>query len=237
MGGNLIDMMQYSRFEHSWGGDLYLWEMIDGYMTDSVSKNLDVEKIVAGKLGSNYAPEHFLCVSHTIEKFDAMCISVLVDIENKISLRGKIESSHPELRSFFRGKQCIVQCAIVALCKLICPDTSGKSSSLSDELDLLIEKEKRVKTVYMYQERFTKLGTTAASIIDSLDLYQMLLDQTTRNNLLLKASELYVNCEYIICALTCLAYFTYKIEMPFLNMVERSTQKDLKNICPSCIVI
>ena len=198
-----------------------------------VSKNLDVEKIVAGKLGSNHVPEHFLCVSHTIEKFDAMCISVLVDIENKISLRGKIESSHPELKSFFRGKQCIVQCAIVALCKLICPDTSGKSSSLSDEFNLLIEKQKRVKTVYMYQERrFTKLGTTAASIIDSLDLYQLLLDQTTRNNLLVKASKLYVNCEYIICALACLAYFTYKIEMPFLNMVERSSQKDLKKYLP-----
>ena len=210
-----------------------LWEMIDGFMTDSVSKNLDVEKIVAGKLGSNHVPEHFLCVSHTIEKFDAMCISVLVDIENKISLRGKIESSHPELKSFFRGKQCIVQCAIVALCKLICPDTSGKSSSLSDEFDLLIEKQKRVKTVYMYQERrFTKLGTTAASIIDSLDLYQLLLDQTTRNNLLVKASKLYLNCEYIICALACLAYFTYKIEMPFLNMVERSSQKDLKKHLP-----
>ena len=95
-------------------------------MTDSVSKNLEVEKIVADKLGSNYWPEHFLCVSHTIEKFDAMCISVLVDIEKKISLREKIESSYPELKSFFRGKQCIVQCAIVALCKLISPDTSGK---------------------------------------------------------------------------------------------------------------
>ena len=48
----------------------------------------------------------------------------------------------------------------------------------------------------------------------------MLLDQTTRNNLLVKAPKLYINSEYIICALTCLAYFTYKIEMPFLNMVE-----------------
>ena len=74
--------------------------------------------------------------------------------------------------------------------------------------------------MYKYQERrFTKLGTTAASIIDSLDLYQMLLDQTTRNNSLVIASKLYVNCEYIIYALTSLAYFTFKIEMPFLNMV------------------
>ena len=62
-----------------------LWEMFDGLMTDSVSKNLDVEKLVAGKLGSKHIPDHFLCVSHTIEKFDIMCISVLVDIEKKIT--------------------------------------------------------------------------------------------------------------------------------------------------------
>ena len=59
--------------------------MFDGLMTDSVSKNLDVEKLVAGKLSSKHIPDHFLCVSHTIEKFDIMCISVLVDIEKKIT--------------------------------------------------------------------------------------------------------------------------------------------------------
>ena len=59
--------------------------------------------------------------------FDIMYISVLVDIEKKISLRGKIESSYPEIKSFFRGKKCIVQCAIIALCKLICPETSEKT--------------------------------------------------------------------------------------------------------------
>ena len=93
-------------------------------------------------LGTNYMPPHFLCVSYTIEKFDIMCISVLVNIENKISLRENIESSYPELRSFFRGKPCTVQCASVALCKLICPDKSGRSSPLSDEFDLLIAKQR-----------------------------------------------------------------------------------------------
>ena len=60
----------------------------------------------------------------------------------------------------------------------------------------------------------------------------MSLDQTTRNNLLVKAPKLYINSEYIIYALTCLAYFIYKIEMPFLNMVENESQKDLKEYLP-----
>ena len=60
----------------------------------------------------------------------------------------------------------------------------------------------------------------------------MLLDNTSRNNLLVQACKLYLSCEYITCALTSLAYFTYKIGMPFLNMVEKSSQRDLKNRLP-----
>ena len=178
-------------------------------------------------------PPHFLCSSHTSEKFDSMCVSVLVYIEKTIGLREKLESANPQLKSFLRGKPSVVQCAIEALCKLITPEVSGRSSSLSDEFDLLLEKVNQSKVVYMYQERrFTKLGTTAGCIRDCIDLYQMLLDNTSRNNLLVHACKLYLSCEYITCALTSLAYFTYKIGMPFLNMVEKSSQRDLKNRLP-----
>lgn len=148
-----------------------------------------------------------------------MCLSVLIDIEKTIALREKLESANPRLKPFFRGKQCIVQCAIVALCKLITPDVSGRSSSLSGAFDLLLEKEKQSRMVYMFQERrFTKLGTTAGCIRDCIELYQILLGNTTQTNLLVQASKFYLSCEYIICALTCLAYFTYKIVTPFLNI-------------------
>ena len=110
---------------------------------------------------------------------------------------------------------------------------SAKSSSLSDEFDLLIEKEGRVKLVSMYQERkFTKLGTTSACVLNSLDLYQRLLEQTARHNLLVKACRLYLSCEFIVCVFKCLAYFTFKIGMPFLNMCEMSSQKEMKKLLP-----
>ena len=41
-----------------------LWEMIDGFMTDSVTKNLNVENLVAEKLSSHY----IFCVTHIRQK-------------------------------------------------------------------------------------------------------------------------------------------------------------------------
>ena len=67
---------------------------------------------------------------------------------------------------------------------------------------------------------------------DSIELFQTLLDQTNKNNMLIKACKLYLRCEYIQCALTALAFFTYKIGMPFLNMVAMSSQRDLKQRLP-----
>ena len=65
-----------------------------------------------------------------------------------------------------------------------------------------------------------------------IDFFTELLQETNRDNLLVRACKLYIECEYIICALTCLSYFRYKIGMPFLNMVENSSQKDWKYILP-----
>ena len=56
-------------------------------MTDSVTKNLKIENLVAEKLDSAHIPPHYLCNAHTSEKFDAAILSVLVDIEKQISLR------------------------------------------------------------------------------------------------------------------------------------------------------
>ena len=210
-----------------------LWETIYGFMTDSVTKNLNVEQLVADTLESKHVPHHFLCTSHTSEKFDEALLSTISSIEKEISLREKLEASNPQLKSFYRGKRSIVQCALVALTKLITPDASAKSCSLSDEFDALVERKGMVKLISLYQEmKFTKLGTTAACIINSLDLYSELLEQRHKNNLLVKACRLYLNCEFIMCAFRCLGFFTYKIGMPFLNMCEISTQREMKTLLP-----
>ena len=68
----------------------------------------------------------------------------------------------------------------------------------------------------MYQERrFTKLGTTAACVVKSIDLYNKLLEQTSKKYTI-----------FILCNSYC-AYFAYKIGMPhqavassFLPLVE-----------------
>jgi len=54
----LIEMVQYSRFDHSWGGDLYLRGMIDGYNREKKrierkrreSEEKDVERRIGGIL-------------------------------------------------------------------------------------------------------------------------------------------------------------------------------------------
>ena len=39
-------------------------------MTDSVTKNIKVQHLVAEELGSDHIPPHYLCNAHTPEKFD-----------------------------------------------------------------------------------------------------------------------------------------------------------------------
>ena len=158
----------------------------------------EIEHLVALELGSDHIPPHYLCNAHTYEKLDEALLSVLTSVEKEISLREKLESSYLQLKVFYRGRKSIVECALVTFCKLITPDTSAKSSSLSDEFNIIIESEGRVKLAPMYQQRrFNKLGTTAACVIKSIDLYNELLEQTSKRNLLVKACRLYLNCEFI----------------------------------------
>ena len=162
-------------------------------------------------MGSDHIPPHYLCNVHTSEKFDEALLSVVTSVEKEISLREKMESLNPQLKAFYRGRKSIVECSFVALCKLITPDTSAKSTSLCDDFDIIIELEGRAKLASMYQERrFTKLGTTAACVVKSIDLYNKLLEQTSNRDLLVKACQLYLNCEIILSAFKFLAYFTYK---------------------------
>ena len=81
-----------------------IWELIDGFMSDSVTKNLQVEHLVAEVLGLDHIPSHYLCNAHTSEKFNEALLSVLTSVEKEISLREKLESSYPQLKALYRGK-------------------------------------------------------------------------------------------------------------------------------------
>lgn len=109
---------------------------------------------MAEKLGLEYVPPHFLCVSHTNEKFDLVCLNVLCETEKQILLKSKLDTLNPSLKSFIRGKKAIAECDITVFCKLISHDASGKSSSLSDGYDQLIEKEGMIKNnIYVSREK------------------------------------------------------------------------------------
>ena len=80
----------------------------------------------------------------------------------------------------------------------------------------------------LYKERrFTKLGYSAGAVLDCLEQYKKILEKTTHSNLLVQACKLYVDNDYILAAFKALAYFTFKVTMPYLNCVERSDQNTL----------
>ena len=76
------------------------------------------------------------------------------------------------------------------------------------------------------------MGYTAGAILHHLDDYHASLQKTTSNEMLVQACRLYLECEYVLIGLKVLAWFTFCITLPFLNMTEVSTQKDLVSILP-----
>ena len=117
--------------------------------------------------------------------------------------------------------------------KLEAYDKSVNSCSLADEFDYIVERERKVKHLSLYhQRRFAKLVYPAAAILEALTLFQMVLNETETDNLLVQACGLYIECEFFIAELQALTYFTDKITWPFLNCVEVSDQMQLTQIIP-----
>lgn len=83
-----------------------------------------------------------------------------------------------------------------------------------------------------YERRFTKLGFSAASILNALPYLQMLLSESHLTNQHIEMVRLFLDCELFISELSVLAYFTHCISLPLLNCVEVSSQDELLNIFP-----
>ena len=58
-----------------------------------------------------------------------------------------------------------------------------------------------------HQRRFANLGYGAASILAVLSLLQMLLFETEKNNLLVQACRLYVECDFFSHRIACVGLF------------------------------
>ena len=120
----------------------------------------------------------------------------------------------------FRGKS-VVECAIISILSLISHDKSATSTNQADLFDHILEREGAVKHVAMYYERrFTKLGYSAASILEALPYLRMLLDETHLSNQHVEIVRMFLDSEFLITELNVLAYFTHRITLPFLYFVD-----------------
>ena len=83
--------------------------------------------------------------------------------------------------------------------------------------DYVIQHENKVKHLSLYQERrFTKLGYSAAAVLDAFPYIQMVLNETNLSNLHTEIVQLFLDSELLSTELLCLAYFTHKISLPLL---------------------
>ena len=142
-----------------------------------------------------------------------------------------VRSPVPQI--FLRTSKSIVAVVIPALLKLVSKGGDGKTTSLADEFSLILEKHQVYESFSLYKgRRFTRLGHTAGALFDSAPFFKELLNETGKNNLLTRSRILHLESKFVFTALKALSYFTYKVTMPYLNMVERCNQNDLVKILP-----
>ena len=210
-----------------------LWEHTKFLSTDAVSKNHHIGEGVSKRFKSAHVIIHLLCKSHTVEGLDAATLAVLsTHLEKPVNLRSELEAVNPSLRSYFRNTT-VVQAGMKALLKIVTPDKSANSYSLSGEFNRLCESIGWEKKLTLYQERrFCKLGSCANSIIQASPLLEMLLQETPAEKLLAQSCRIYINCEIFITELRLLAFFNFHVVFPFLHAVEKSSTPELIYLLP-----
>ena len=138
-------------------------------------------------------------------------------IRKKKKLREKFESISPALKSFFLEREAVVKVDIAAMLKLITYGKSTNSSSVTCWVWLYccwIREESQAHVPVLF-EKICKTPLAAASILLALPLLQMLVDKTEKTKLLVQFCQIYINCEFLLRELHVLAYFNYKVTLPF----------------------
>ena len=122
-------------------------------MTDSVEKNLHIEKGIAKELKSNHVPYHFLCKSHTVEALDRSNINVLANLEHVLKFREALESMNSGVKSFLCEEKAVVLCAIKCILSFVSHDKSAASTNQAELFDCILHSEGKIKHLSLYQER------------------------------------------------------------------------------------
>ena len=136
-------------------------------------------------------------------------------------------------QTLVRKSKSVTKAAINALLQLVAKGGDGKTVSLADVFERILEKDGVYKSYSLYKgRRFATLGYTAGAIYECLPQFRELLEKTHTNNLLVQVGRLYLESEFIIAALKALPNFTYKVTMPYLNAIEKVDQNELIKILP-----
>ena len=116
---------------------------------------------------------------------------------------------------------------------LVSHDKSGKSCSQAELFDLICEREGVQKCLFLYQQRgFTKLGRSAAALVEAYPMLTKLTDEISVTNQLTEDCMLYLSSEFFYTELEALAYFNQTVTFLFLHHVEISLREELLKILP-----
>ena len=83
-----------------------------------------------------------------------------------------------------------------------------------------------------YERRFTKLGYSAASILQALPYLRMLFNESHLSNQHIEIVRMFLDSEFLVTELQVLAYFTHTITLPFLYFVEVNSNEELLEMFP-----
>ena len=90
-------------------------------------------------------------------------------LENKIGLRELIVKRDPALKSYLWQNKSVVETALAAMLKLVAHEGDGKTASLAEQFDLILEEAGVHKSFSLYKERrFTRLGNQAGAVYDCI---------------------------------------------------------------------
>lgn len=150
-----------------------IWETIYALMTDSVSKNMGIEKMTAELIESDHVPLHLICQSHFTENADRSISKALSEIEESLNLKEHILEKSPELSSFISSTPVTLAC-LNAVSSLI--NDTGRTSNLHNEwLKYLKDANKKNRFNAFRENRFAQTGRFAAATIYHWDDLKSLL--------------------------------------------------------------
>lgn len=138
-----------------------IWSKVDFTMTDSVSHNKEVEKMVADTLETDHIPAHLLCNVHPSLGFTREILTLFVEIDttltpDKIYAGFAITITDTQISVF----QNCVDCTL----RLVSRDYNHKAWNKAEEFELFLAPES-IKIKRLQMERFNSLVWSAATFL------------------------------------------------------------------------